>query len=68
MSLFQTSQNVLRTMAELAPNVIIPRVVKHSKISLNKPAFCTVTEEEFAIMNTSEDEIYNTSVLERWVW
>lgn len=54
-------------MAELAPEVIFPRVVKHSVMSLTKPAFCTVTVEEFAIMNTPEGEIYNTSVLQRLV-
>ena len=61
------SQNVLQTMAELAPKVIFPRVVKHAMVCLAKPAFCTVTAEEVVIMNTPEGEIYNTSVLERLV-
>jgi len=51
-------------MAELAPKVIFPRVVKHAMVCLAKPAFCTVTAEEVVIMNTPEGEIYNTSVLE----
>ena len=54
-------------MAELAPKVIFPRVVKHAMVCLAKPAFCTVTAEEVVIMNTPEGEIYNTSVLERLV-
>lgn len=54
-------------MAVLAPNVVFPRVVKHSMVCLTKPAFYTVTVEECAIMNTPEGELYNTSVLERLV-
>ena len=55
-------------MAELAPEVILPRVVKHSMVHLSKPAYFTVTMEEFAIMNTPEGEVYNTSLLQRLVY
>ncbi|KAJ7333816.1 eIF-2-alpha kinase activator GCN1 [Desmophyllum pertusum] len=60
----QSSQNVLYTMAELAPKVILPRVMKHSMIGLAKPAFQQVTVQEYAIMYTPEGEIYNTNALE----
>ena len=55
-------------MAKLAPEVILPRVVKHSMVCLSKPTYYTVTMEEFAIMNTPEGEIYNTSLLQRLVY
>ena len=64
----KSSQNVLRTMAELAPKAILPKVMNYCMSCLAKPAFQQVTLDEFAIMNTPEGDIYNKSVLERLVF
>lgn len=54
-------------MATLAPEDILPRVIKHSINCLSKPGFQLVTVEEYAIMHTPEGEIYNTRVVDRLV-
>ncbi|KAJ7309597.1 hypothetical protein JRQ81_007650, partial [Phrynocephalus forsythii] len=60
----KSSLNAVGMLSVLSPGRVLPRVVTTILASLENPALCLVTQEEFAIMKTPEGELYDKSILQ----
>ncbi|KAJ6659087.1 hypothetical protein lerEdw1_019390 [Lerista edwardsae] len=59
----QSSLNAMGMLSTLSPGRVLPRAISAVSASLENPALCQVTHEEFAIMKTPEGELYDKSIL-----
>ncbi|XP_053135159.1 eIF-2-alpha kinase activator GCN1 [Hemicordylus capensis] len=59
----KSSLNAVGVLSTLSPGRVLPQVISTISTSLENPALCHVTQEEFAIMKTPEGELYDKSIL-----
>ncbi|XP_061459241.1 stalled ribosome sensor GCN1 [Rhineura floridana] len=59
----KSSLNAVGMLSALSPGRVLPQVISAISTSLENPALCLVTQEEFAIMQTPEGELYDKSIL-----
>ncbi|KAH0625453.1 hypothetical protein JD844_014982 [Phrynosoma platyrhinos] len=59
----KSALNAVGMLSVLSPGRVLPQVISTISASLEKPALCLVTQEEFAIMKTPEGELYDKSIL-----
>ncbi|CAJ0964903.1 unnamed protein product [Ranitomeya imitator] len=55
--------NAAGTLSRISPDQVLPRLIGVITDSLQNPALCQVTREEYAIMLTPEGELYDKSIL-----
>ncbi|XP_072839500.2 stalled ribosome sensor GCN1 [Pogona vitticeps] len=60
----KSSLNAVGMLSVLSPSRVLPQVISTILGSLENPALCLVTQEEFAIMKTPEGELYDKSILQ----
>ncbi|XP_068166575.1 stalled ribosome sensor GCN1 [Antennarius striatus] len=60
----QAVKNAVGALAGLSSNKLLPRVISHMTEVLSKPALLQVTKEEYAIMLTPEEELYDNSIIQ----
>ncbi|KAM4051160.1 stalled ribosome sensor GCN1 isoform 1-T1 [Anomaloglossus baeobatrachus] len=59
----QAVLNAAGTLSRISPDNVLPRLIGVITDSLQNPALCQVTREEYAIMLTPEGELYDKSIL-----
>jgi len=57
--------NAAGSLALLSPGRVLPQLISTISASMENPALCQVTREEFAIMKTPEGELYDKSIIQR---
>ncbi|OCT98218.1 hypothetical protein XELAEV_18010449mg [Xenopus laevis] len=60
----QAALNAAGSLASLSPGKVLPRLIGIITQSLQNPALCQVTREEYAIMQTPEGELYDNSIIQ----
>ncbi|XP_068094819.1 stalled ribosome sensor GCN1 [Hyperolius riggenbachi] len=60
----QAVLNAAGTLARISSYKVLPRLVEVISDSLQNPALCHVTREEYSIMQTPEGELYDKSILQ----
>ncbi|KAM9331114.1 stalled ribosome sensor GCN1 isoform 2-T2 [Gastrophryne carolinensis] len=60
----QAVLNAAGTLARISSQKVLPRLVEVITESMQNPALCQVTREEYAIMQTPEGELYDKSILQ----
>uniref|UniRef100_A0A8V5HHI1 Uncharacterized protein n=1 Tax=Melopsittacus undulatus TaxID=13146 RepID=A0A8V5HHI1_MELUD len=60
----QSSMNAVGSLALLSPGRVLPQLISTISASMENPALCQVTREEFAIMKTPEGELYDKSIIQ----
>ncbi|XP_053325705.1 eIF-2-alpha kinase activator GCN1 [Spea bombifrons] len=60
----QAALNAAGLLARISPGKVLPRLVGIITESLQNPALCQVTREEYAIMQTPEGELYDQSIIQ----
>ncbi|KAG8455790.1 hypothetical protein GDO86_001836 [Hymenochirus boettgeri] len=63
-TLDQSVLNAAGLLARLSPEKVLPRLISIITESLQTPALCHVTREEFAIMQTPEGVLYDKSIIQ----
>lgn len=58
--------NAVGSLSLLSPGRVLPQLISTISASMENPALCQVTREEFAIMKTPEGELYDKSIIQRW--
>ncbi|XP_043924837.1 eIF-2-alpha kinase activator GCN1 [Protopterus annectens] len=62
-SLNEAKMNTVASLAALSPAHVLPQIISNLTTSLGNPALCHVTREEYAIMQTPENELYDKSII-----
>lgn len=57
--------NAVGSLSLLSPGRVLPQLISTISASMENPALCQVTREEFAIMRTPEGELYDKSIIQR---
>ncbi|XP_053850288.1 eIF-2-alpha kinase activator GCN1 isoform X1 [Vidua macroura] len=60
----QSSMNAVGSLSLLLPGRVLPQLISTISASMENPALCQVTREEFAIMKTPEGELYDKSIIQ----
>ncbi|PKU38611.1 translational activator hypothetical protein [Limosa lapponica baueri] len=60
----QSSMNAVGSLSLLSPGRVLPQLISTISASMENPALCQVTREEFAIMKTPEGELYDKSIIQ----
>uniref|UniRef100_A0A8U7NTN0 GCN1 activator of EIF2AK4 n=1 Tax=Corvus moneduloides TaxID=1196302 RepID=A0A8U7NTN0_CORMO len=60
----QSSMNAVGSLSLLSPGRVLPQLISTVSASMENPALCQVTREEFAIMKTPEGELYDKSIIQ----
>ncbi|XP_030316225.1 eIF-2-alpha kinase activator GCN1 isoform X2 [Calypte anna] len=60
----QSSMNAVGSLSLLSPGRVLPQLIRTISASMENPALCQVTREEFAIMKTPEGELYDKSIIQ----
>ncbi|NXK45456.1 GCN1 kinase, partial [Chauna torquata] len=60
----QSSMNAVGSLSLLSPARVLPQLISTISASMENPALCQVTREEFAIMKTPEGELYDKSIIQ----
>uniref|UniRef100_A0A8C3LHF5 GCN1 activator of EIF2AK4 n=1 Tax=Chrysolophus pictus TaxID=9089 RepID=A0A8C3LHF5_CHRPC len=60
----QSSMNAVGSLSLLSPGRVLPQLISTISASMQNPALCQVTREEFAIMKTPEGELYDKSIIQ----
>uniref|UniRef100_A0A8C5HZY1 TOG domain-containing protein n=1 Tax=Gouania willdenowi TaxID=441366 RepID=A0A8C5HZY1_GOUWI len=60
----QAVKNAVGALSSLSPYKLLPRVISYVTLELSRPALVQVTREEYAIMQTPENELYDNSILQ----
>ncbi|KAG8596974.1 hypothetical protein GDO81_002124 [Engystomops pustulosus] len=59
----QAVLNAAGTLSRISPEGVLPRLINIITESLQNPALCQVTREEYAIMQTPDGDLYDKSIL-----
>jgi len=62
---WQSSMNAMGSLSILSPDRVLPQLISTITTSVQNPALCQVTREEFAIMQTPAGELYDKSIIQR---
>ncbi|XP_006865512.1 PREDICTED: translational activator GCN1 [Chrysochloris asiatica] len=62
--LSQSSRNAMGSLSLLSPDRVLPQIISTITASVQNPALCQVTREEFAIMQTPAGELYDKSIIQ----
>ncbi|KAM9194723.1 stalled ribosome sensor GCN1 [Dugong dugon] len=62
--LSQSSMNAMGSLSLLSPDQVLPQIISTITASVQNPALCQVTREEFAIMHTPAGELYDKSIIQ----
>lgn len=65
MFVWQSSMNAMGSLSILSPDRVLPQLISTITASVQNPALCQVTREEFAIMQTPAGELYDKSIIQR---
>uniref|UniRef100_A0A8D0VXD8 GCN1 activator of EIF2AK4 n=2 Tax=Sus scrofa TaxID=9823 RepID=A0A8D0VXD8_PIG len=60
----QSSMNAMGSLSILSPDRVLPQLISTITASVQNPALCQVTREEFAIMQTPAGELYDKSIIQ----
>ncbi|XP_014444459.1 eIF-2-alpha kinase activator GCN1 [Tupaia chinensis] len=60
----QSSMNAMGSLSILSPDRVLPQLVSTITASVQNPALCLVTREEYAIMQTPPGELYDKSIIQ----
>uniref|UniRef100_G1SPJ5 Stalled ribosome sensor GCN1 n=2 Tax=Oryctolagus cuniculus TaxID=9986 RepID=G1SPJ5_RABIT len=60
----QSSMNAMGSLSILSPDRVLPQLISTITASVQNPALCLVTREEFAIMQTPAGELYDKSIIQ----
>uniref|UniRef100_A0A8C4JSD7 GCN1 activator of EIF2AK4 n=1 Tax=Dromaius novaehollandiae TaxID=8790 RepID=A0A8C4JSD7_DRONO len=60
----QSSMNAVGSLSLLSPGRVLPQLISTISASMENPALCHVTREEYAIMKTPEGELYDKSIIQ----
>ncbi|XP_077016110.1 stalled ribosome sensor GCN1 [Tamandua tetradactyla] len=60
----QSSMNAMGSLSLLSPARVLPQLISTITASVQNPALCQVTREEFAIMRTPAGELYDKSIIQ----
>ncbi|XP_055986980.1 stalled ribosome sensor GCN1 [Sorex fumeus] len=60
----QSSMNAMGSLSILSPDRVLPQLISTVTASVQNPALCQVTREEFAIMQTPAGELYDKSIIQ----
>uniref|UniRef100_A0A8C8VR02 TOG domain-containing protein n=1 Tax=Pelusios castaneus TaxID=367368 RepID=A0A8C8VR02_9SAUR len=60
----QSSMNAVGSLCVLSPRRVLPQVIRTISASMENPALCHVTREDFAIMETPEGELFDKSIIQ----
>ncbi|XP_019583398.2 stalled ribosome sensor GCN1 [Rhinolophus sinicus] len=60
----QASMNAVGSLSILSPDRVLPQLISTITASVQNPALCQVTREEFAIMLTPAGELYDKSIIQ----
>lgn len=64
---FQAQQSALSTILKHASDALLPDIVETCMEAFNDPQIRTVSKTEFGIMQTPDGEVYDKSILERYI-
>ena len=62
---FQSLLNAVQTLVRIAPDVILPPLVKHITLLLDNPDICLVTRDEYGIFLCPEGELYDKTLVNK---
>ena len=65
--IFQSVANALASLASVAPETLLPKLVGHMCNQLSVPEFLNVSQQDFGIFQCPEGELYDKSVMEKFV-
>lgn len=57
--------NAMASLSVLSPDRVLPQLISTITATVQNPALCLVTREEFAIMQTPAGELFDKSILQR---
>ncbi|ERE74489.1 translational activator GCN1-like protein [Cricetulus griseus] len=60
----QSSMNAMGSLSILSPDRVLPQLISTITASVQNPALCLVTREEFAIMQTPAGELFDKSIIQ----
>ncbi|KAK7803834.1 hypothetical protein U0070_027292 [Myodes glareolus] len=60
----QSSMNAMASLSILSPDRVLPQLISTITASVQNPALCLVTREEFAIMQTPAGELFDKSIIQ----
>jgi hypothetical protein len=66
LSVWQSSMNAMGSLSVLSPDRVLPQLISTITASVQNPALCLVTREEFSIMQTPAGELFDKSIIQRW--
>uniref|UniRef100_A0A8C6GXV6 Stalled ribosome sensor GCN1 n=1 Tax=Mus spicilegus TaxID=10103 RepID=A0A8C6GXV6_MUSSI len=60
----QSSMNAMGSLSVLSPDRVLPQLISTITASVQNPALCLVTREEFSIMQTPAGELFDKSIIQ----
>lgn len=57
--------NAMGSLSILSPDRVLPQLISSITASVQNPALCLVTREEFAVMQTPAGELFDKSIIQR---